>query len=44
MDTVVLKIGGSAVADNEKMNIVANRIIDFYNKNNNVVVVVSAQR
>ena len=44
MDTVVLKFGGSSVADNEKLNIVANRIIDFYNKNNNVVVVVSAQR
>lgn len=44
MDTIVLKFGGSSVADNIKLNIVANRIIDFYNKNNNVVVVVSAQR
>lgn len=44
MDTVVLKFGGSSVADNIKLSIVANKIIDFYNKNNNVVVVVSAQR
>ena len=44
MDTIVLKFGGSSVADNIKLNIVANKIIDFYNENNNVVVVVSAQR
>lgn len=43
MDTVVLKFGGSSVANNEKLNLVANKIIDFYNQNNNVVVVVSAQ-
>lgn len=44
MDTcVVLKFGGSSVATNHKLNIVANKIIDFYNKNNKVVVVVSAQ-
>ena len=44
MDTcVVLKFGGSSVATNDKLNIVANKIIDFYNKNNKVVVVVSAQ-
>ncbi|MBQ9658491.1 MAG: aspartate kinase [Clostridia bacterium] len=42
MDTVVLKFGGSSVANNEKLQIVADKIIDFY-KNNNVVVVVSAQ-
>lgn len=44
MDTVVMKFGGSSVADNSKLNIVANKIIDMYNKNINVVVVVSAQR
>ena len=44
MDTIVLKFGGSSVADNIKLNIVANKIIDLYDKNNNVVVVVSAQR
>lgn len=43
MEKIVLKFGGSSLADNEKLNIVANKIIDFYNKNNKVVVVVSAQ-
>ena len=43
METIVLKFGGSSVADNIKLNIVANKIIDFYNKNNRVIVVVSAQ-
>lgn len=41
MQTVVLKFGGSSVADNEKLNKVAERIIEF--KNNRIVVVVSAQ-
>ena len=44
MDTIVMKFGGSSVADNEKLKIVAQKIIDIYNDNNNVVVVVSAQR
>ena len=44
MDTIVMKFGGSSVSDNIKLNIVANKIIDIYNENNNVVVVVSAQR
>lgn len=44
MDTVVMKFGGSSVADNVKLNIVANKIIDMYSNDNNVVVVVSAQR
>ena len=44
MDTVVMKFGGSSVADNVKLKIVANKIIDMYNQGNNVVVVVSAQR
>ena len=43
MEKVVLKFGGSSLADNTKLNIVANKIIDFYNKNNKVVVVASAQ-
>lgn len=43
MDTVVLKFGGSSVADNLKLNIVAEKIIDFYKKNNKIIVVVSAQ-
>ena len=30
MDTIVIKFGGSSVADNIKLNIVANKIIDFY--------------
>lgn len=42
MDTIVLKFGGSSVADNIKLNIVANKIIDLY-ENHNIVVVVSAQ-
>ena len=43
MDTIVVKFGGSSVADNEKLNKVARRIIKFYDENYNVVVVVSAQ-
>ncbi len=43
MDTIVLKFGGSSVADNIRLNLVAEKIIELYNQNNNVVVVVSAQ-
>ena len=43
METIVLKFGGSSLADNIKLNIVANKIIDFYNKKNKIIVVVSAQ-
>ena len=43
MDTVVLKFGGSSVADNIKLNVVAEKIRKFYEDNKNVVVVVSAQ-
>lgn len=43
MDTIVLKFGGSSVSDNIKLNIVAEKIINFVNKANKVVVVVSAQ-
>ena len=42
-DIIVLKFGGSSVADNLKLNVVAKKIIDLYNKNNKIVVVVSAQ-
>ena len=43
MDTVVLKFGGSSVADNIKLNGVAEKIKSFYDENKRVVVVVSAQ-
>lgn len=43
MDTIVLKFGGSSVADNDKLKIVAKKIINLYNKNNNIVVILSAQ-
>ena len=43
MDTVVLKFGGSSVADNIKLNVVANKIKEFYDSNKKIVVVVSAQ-
>lgn len=42
MDTIVLKFGGSSLADNKKLEIVANKIIKI-SKDNKVVVVVSAQ-
>jgi hypothetical protein len=40
---IVLKFGGSSVADNINLNIVADKIIKLYEKNK-IVVVVSAQR
>ncbi len=43
MNTVVLKFGGSSVADNIKLNIVAKKIISLKQEAKNVVVVVSAQ-
>lgn len=43
MDTIVLKFGGSSVADNEKLKIVANKIISLYDKGHQIVVVLSAQ-
>ena len=43
VDTVVLKFGGSSVADNIKLNVVAEKIKSFYEENKKVVVVVSAQ-
>ena len=38
MDTIVLKFGGSSVADNEKLKIVAEKIIGLYNKKNNISI------
>ena len=43
LNTVVLKFGGSSVADNKKLNIVAEKIINYKKQGNNVIVVVSAQ-
>ena len=43
MDTIVMKFGGSSVADNDKLKLVANKIIDIYDKGNNIVVILSAQ-
>lgn len=43
MNIVVLKFGGSSVANNENLNIVAEKIIKFKNENKDVVVIVSAQ-
>ena len=43
MNTIVLKFGGTSVADNEKLKIVAGKIITLVEENYNVVVVVSAQ-
>ena len=43
MDTIVLKFGGSSLADNEKLNNVANKIIELYKKKYNIAVIVSAQ-
>lgn len=43
MDTIVLKFGGSSLADNEKLKNVANKIIELYKKDYNIVVIVSAQ-
>lgn len=43
MDTVVLKFGGSSVADNIKLNLVADKIKEFYNNKTRVIAVVSAQ-
>ena len=42
-DTIVLKFGGSSVSNNENLKIVANKIIDFKNSNQNIVVILSAQ-
>lgn len=43
MDTIVIKFGGSSVADNEKLQMVAHKIIKLYENENKIIVVVSAQ-
>lgn len=43
MDTIVMKFGGSSIANNERLKMVANKIISLYNKKNNIVVILSAQ-
>ena len=42
-DTIILKFGGSSVANDDNLKIVANKIIDLKNNNKNLVVVISAQ-
>ncbi len=43
METIILKFGGSSVADNIRLNIVAEKIISLKSQVKNVVAVVSAQ-
>ena len=43
MNTVILKFGGTSVADNIKLNVVAQKVISLKKEAKNVVVVVSAQ-
>ena len=43
MDTIVIKFGGSSVADDERLKAVAYKTIKLYEEDNNVVVVVSAE-
>lgn len=43
MDTIVLKFGGSSLTNDENLKMVAEKIIDYYNSNNRVVVILSAQ-
>ena len=43
MNTIILKFGGSSVADNIKLNVVAKKIINLKKEAKNIVVVVSAQ-
>ena len=43
MHTVILKFGGSSVADNIKLNVVAEKVIEIKKEVKNLVVVVSAQ-
>ena len=43
MNTIVLKFGGTSVADNIKLNVVAEKIISLKKEAENMVVVVSAQ-
>lgn len=38
-----MKFGGSSVSGNNNLKLVADKIIDLYNKDNNIVVILSAQ-
>ena len=40
MDTVILKFGGSSVANDERLDLVAQRIIKLHKENKRIVVVV----
>lgn len=43
MNTIILKFGGSSVENDEKLNLIAQKIISLYEDNKRIVVVVSAQ-
>lgn len=43
MNILVLKFGGTSVADNEKLNIVADKIRSLYDEGYSIIAVVSAQ-
>ena len=43
MDTIILKFGGSSLANDKNLKNVAEKIIDYYNSNNRVVADLSAQ-
>lgn len=43
MDTIVLKFGGSSLTNDENLKNVAEKIINYYENNNKVIVVLSAQ-
>ncbi len=43
MEKIVLKFGGSSVADNNCLKLVADKIIEMKDKNYDIVVIVSAQ-
>lgn len=43
MNTVILKFGGSSLANDEKLNLVVQKIEGFYKENKRIVIVVSAQ-
>mgnify|MGYP000068642931 CR=1 FL=1 len=42
-DTIILKFGGSSLADNDKLKIVAKKISKLYDENKKIIVVLSAQ-
>lgn len=42
-DIIILKFGGSSLADNDKLKIVAKKISKLYDENKKIIVVLSAQ-